>query len=156
MYCNKQQFVFHSIPLLWAMCLLGLHPLFFSLHCLRLWVNGGVELHSEAGWIVNDLKRCHMQSTIWPPGGRHSILKYSIFTHYRCFFLFFFIHVSKALQTCFLFKLVVIGIYVGTFMQTLYSYFSKIFFCVTLTLSYISPVISPVSHVMSRATQIKL
>jgi len=27
-----------------------------------------------------------MQSTIWPPGGRHSILKCSIFTHCRCFF----------------------------------------------------------------------
>lgn len=43
----------------------ALTPCFvFSLHCLRLWVNGGAELHSEAAWIVNDLKRCHMRRVL--------------------------------------------------------------------------------------------
>lgn len=126
------------LPLLWAMCLLRLHPLFFlsfflyiffsRLHCSRLWVNGGVELHSEAGWIVNELKRCHMQSAVWPPGGRHGILKCSIVTHYRCFFFIFKADKNSCVKSTtnpFLLKLVIIGIYFGTFMQILYSPSSK-------------------------------
>lgn len=146
-YCPALSYVPARTPSFW----------FFSLHCSRLWVNGGIELHSEAGWIVNDLKRCHMQSTIWPPGGRHSILKCSIFTHYRCFFLKSDKNSCVKTQTRFLLKLVVIGIYFGVFMQTLHSYSSKIYFvCVRLMLSYISPTSVTIKHVMSRATQIKL
>ncbi len=98
-----------------------------------------------------------MQSAVWPPGGRHGILKCSIVTHYRCL-----LKANKnscVNSTTNPFSTQTGGnwdIFWYFHADFIFVFFKEKLFCVMLMLSYITLSSGTIKHVMSRATLIKL